>query len=209
MLRFLSILSLLVCCLQPTLWARISDSPLTSTPIHQAYLDVPMVQMALQAKVVNQQIFDFLVNKKSPLDQRVAVVSALGWNIDGQQNLQPFRQMLRKRFGSEFDPISEGYNRPDLMLIWAYLMAMDNYFDVREAVNIAAQASEYLYNSQAGMLVITLIRSQDDMDRDWCYVWRNWTQLSDDWASLKKDKVRKDAYAIVGDYLGLYGDGCR
>ena len=82
-------------------WALMwADSPLTSTDFAENYKDHPMVQMALNLHgddadpYVPVSILDFLANKKSPIDVRLAVINAISWNFDGKTSGEPF---LRER----------------------------------------------------------------------------------------------------------------
>ena len=63
-------------------WA---DSPLTSTHFADAYSDHPMVQMAdqMMQNDIPTTLLNFLADKNSPVDVRLAVINKIGWNFDG------------------------------------------------------------------------------------------------------------------------------
>jgi hypothetical protein len=65
-------------------FAARADSPVTSTPIADAYSDVPMVGAA-RTGAMTPAIADFLYSS-APIDQKAAVVNALGWSTDGKSN---------------------------------------------------------------------------------------------------------------------------
>jgi hypothetical protein len=57
-----------------------ADTPLTETSFYKAYLDVPMVEKAIQSKgIINNEILVYLCDS-NPLDLKIAVINALGWN---------------------------------------------------------------------------------------------------------------------------------
>ena len=68
--------------------AAMADSPLTSTVFHPCYADVAMVAQAaaLKGQDMNPQVAAYLADNTQPVDQRAAVVNALGWNSDGTNN---------------------------------------------------------------------------------------------------------------------------
>ena len=61
-----------------------ADSPLTSTDFYRAYLDVPIVKKAAEnPNKLTKEMMEYLYDDKNPLDIRIALVNAIGWNIDG------------------------------------------------------------------------------------------------------------------------------
>lgn len=54
-----------------------ADSPLTSTPFHQAYADMPLVMKASKTHTLDQEMTAYLLDSKKPLHQRLAVCNAL------------------------------------------------------------------------------------------------------------------------------------
>ena len=60
------------------------DSPLTSINFYRAYLDVPIVKKAADNPgKLTKDMMEYLYNDSNPLDIRIALINAVGWNIDG------------------------------------------------------------------------------------------------------------------------------
>ena len=78
-------------------WA---DSPLTSTHFSDAYSDHPMVQMAneMMQNDIPTTLLNFLSDKKSPVDVRLAVINKIGWNFDGTTMGQQLGEYLMGRY---------------------------------------------------------------------------------------------------------------
>ena len=58
-----------------------ADSPLTSTDFYLAYLDVPIVKAAADhPNVLTEEMMAFLHDDANPLDVRMALINAVGWN---------------------------------------------------------------------------------------------------------------------------------
>ena len=79
----------------PVLFA---DSPITSTPFSDAYMDINMVARAKDSGVLDTVTAYFLSSYEKPLDQKMAVVNALSWDINGKHNAVLFKEFLAKKF---------------------------------------------------------------------------------------------------------------
>lgn len=113
-----------------------ADSPITSTPIADAYLDIPLVQKAREKGVLTPEMAEFLSNPQHPVDHKAALINALSWRVEGKQNARLYEQFLRTRYGewnlSKFTP--------DEVFALAYLTVMDNYFRPERAMSLFDQA---------------------------------------------------------------------
>lgn len=179
-----------------------ADSPLTSTPFHEAYQEEKIVQLALNAAgVITPKLMKYLSHPKKPIAIKLAIINALGWNFDGQHNAEQFYAYLKDR--KKLNELEN--NNADLQICYAYLKAMDNYFEVEEALGFANQARSNS-NSYAIHLVASLIDAQQKMESDWCGVY------------LASDQVRNNselyldfdpgASAIIYNYMDLYATHC-
>ena len=179
-----------------------ADSPLTSTPFHEAYQEEKIVQLALNAAgVITPKLMKYLSHPKKPIAIKLAIINALGWNFDGQHNAEQFYAYLKDR--KKRNELEN--NNADLQICYAYLMAMDNYFEVGRALKLANKAKSHS-NSYAIHLVASLIEAQQKMESDWCGVF------------LASDQVRNNselyldfdpgASAIIYNYMDLYATHC-
>ena len=53
-----------------------SDSPLTSTEFHEAYIDIDEILKAEQTKVMTKELADFLHSKMNTIDLKAALALA-------------------------------------------------------------------------------------------------------------------------------------
>ena len=201
----LSLLLLLAILLNSNLLK--ADSPLTSTNIYEAYNELLIIDVALEADgKINQEIMFFLTGSQS-IDKKMALINALGWNIDGQNNAETFLDFLqkKKKYKNRFDFMQKG--TADELLCMAYILAMDNYFDVREALEIAEKALSKNKKSYTFNIITALIRAQNVFDKDWCEVYK----CTDSVRKNKKLKLdlQKPALDIIFGYMDLYKDECK
>ena len=201
----------LVICLLCSVSA-LADSPLTSTPFYKAYLDVPAVREAQRNPgEMTDNIKAFLIDDNNPLDQRIAVINAIGWDYEGLPTFSDYLDYyLEKNYGGKVASLSlqeicEDAS-PEQLVIFAYLRAMSDYFDVDEAFQIAQMAMRDPVEKQSFLLPIGLIASQIYLDMgEWCSVY----QIVNDMLNVDVEKdLRPEAVDIVMDYIGLYEDEC-
>ena len=186
-------------------WA---DSPLTSTDFAENYNDQPMVQMAL--KLSNESdtnipvsMLDFLADKKSPIDVRLAVINAISWNFDGKTSGEQLYEYLSKRYNIKTsDKIAKKLDAGTLA-VYAYAVAMSDYFNVTEAQELAHKAvKKDKSKSFSVAFIASLIDAQVYLDSDWGLVYKVVNDVLHD-GSLHLD-MRQEAIDSVMEYINLY-----
>lgn len=183
-----------------------ADSPLTSTNIYEAYDELLIIDVALEADgKINQEIMLYLTSSQS-IESKMALINALGWNINGQNNAETFLDFLqkKKKYKNRADFMEKG--TADELLCMAYILAMDNYFDVREALEIAEKALSKNKKSYTFNIITALIRAQNVFDKDWCGVYKSTDSVRKN-KKLKLD-MKKPAIDIIFGYMDLYKDEC-
>ena len=186
-----------------------ADSPLTSIQFYKAYEDIPIIKMAVASEgEITQPILEYLDDEKNLIDVKMAVINALGWDFDGLQNAQLFYFYAnRNKKFKDTDDFAQNA-RPDQRLCYAYLLALDNYFDVTSAAAIATAAAqtEKTANSYTFQLISALIKAQLAMDYDWCQVYSLTNAVRNN-IRLQKD-FRMAAISIIFEYMDLYAEEC-
>lgn len=190
------------------MWA---DSPLTSTNFNEAYAEHPMVEMAATLEpgdFIPTTLLDFLSDKQSPVDVRMAVVNQLGWKFEGHDGVDQFGEYLMKRHKVKTtDKLAKKLDGKTLC-VYAYAKAMSNYFDVTEASELAHEAvKKDKDHSFTVAFIAALIDAQIYLDSDWCMVYRVVANVAHD-GSLKLD-MRQSAIDNVMEYIGLYKEYCK
>lgn len=184
-----------------------ADSPLTSTDFYKAYLDVPLVAKVSKSNgVLTTEVFDYLNSKSISIDKKIAVINALKWNIKGKHNATLYLKKLL-RLHKDYTPVNF-YNKANAeeLICYAYLKAMDNYFDVKKAVLFSSQAAKRNPNSYTIAIVNQLIKAQLICNKDWCEVFTGMKHVREN-KQLTMD-FRKEASAIIFNYTDGYKKYC-
>lgn len=173
-------------------WA---DSPLTSTDFWRAYRELPQVKEAHDIERLNTRLANFLLDAKKPIDQKAAVINALSWNFYGRQNAMLFREVLAQKYKCNPEVVEPRLSSSELFCL-AYLTALDDYFNVKPALKLSAQARKRNPTSYTVAIVDGLIRSQTKME------WAPIAAVIGD-RNLKMD-LRPKANQIILNYMKLY-----
>ncbi len=187
---FLSILGLSLAA-----WA---DSPLTSTEFWTAYRDVPQVRAAHDLRHLNPGLNNYLLSK-APLDRKAAVVNALSWNYHGQQNAQLFLESAAHKYHKSLTDTLYMLT-PDEQFCWGYLMAMDNYFDVKTSLQTLRAARRRMPRSFTVAIVTELVEAQHNFAQQ--KLWQYVEPVFDD-PDLSRD-LRPQARKVIYNYMALY-----
>lgn len=186
-------------------WA---DSPLTSSDFAESYKDQPMVQMALKLSddsdaSIPVSMLNYLADKKSPVDVRLAVINAIGWNFNGKTAGQQLYEYLSTRYKAKtVDKLAKKLDAGTLA-VYAYALAMSNYFEVEEAQDLAHKAvKKDKSKSFSVAFIASLIDAQVHLDGDWGMVYKVVNDVLHN-GSLHLD-MRQEAIDSVMEYIDLY-----
>lgn len=186
----------------------LADSPITSTGFSVAYEDEAMVQIARGSDgLLTDELMQYLANDNNPIDVKMAVINELGWDFNGKKNTAAFLAYLKttKKFKDEKTLKKKASG--DILLCLAYLKAMDDYFDVKEAVVYADLALKKNKNSYTFQIIAGIIKAQAAFDTDWCKVYQLTDNVRNNASNLKMD-MRSKATDIIFEYMDLYADSC-
>jgi hypothetical protein len=185
-----------------------ADSPLTSTDFYKAYMDVPLIAKASQSNgVLTTEIFDYITSKSTSVDKKIAVINALKWNINGKNNAVIYLKKLFLKH-KEYSP-SNFFKKgtAEELICYAYLKAMDNYFDVKKASLFSSRAIKLSPNSFTIAVINQLIKVQMvNAPKNWCKIYSEMNKIREN-----KDLVfdfRKDAAKLIFIYTDGYKDYC-
>ena len=183
-------------------WA---DSPLTSTHFAEAYSDHPMVQMAdqMMQNDIPTTLLNFLADKNSPVDVRLAVINKIGWNFDGTTVGAQLGEYLMGRYGAKSEKKLVKKLDAGTLAVYAYAKAMSNYFDVTAASELGHQAVKKNKNKSFSVAMISaLIDAQIYLDSDWGMIYKVIADVLHD-GSLHLD-MRQEAIDNIMEYINLY-----
>ena len=182
----------------------LAGSPLTSTNIHEAYKDSAIIQLALKTEgKLTVELMNYLSDAKKPVELKIALINALGWDFNGKNNSTQFYEYLKEN--QNLKNINE--TSADILICYAYLKALDNYFDVDDAIKFAQKAKSKNKNSYTINIICALIEAQKAMGSNWCEVYNLTNNIRGNDA-LQID-MKEDAIKIIFEYMNLYKDYCK
>ena len=184
-----------------------ADSPLTSSDFYRAYLDVPLINKTSKSNgVLTDEVFKFLISSNS-LDKKIALINSLKWDIKGKNNSVLYFNKL-KLIHKEYTH-NNFYNKgsAEELICYAYLKALDNYFDVKTASLFSAQASQLNPKSYTISLINQLIKVQMiDSPKQWCEVYTRMDNIREN--TVLAQDFRKEASEIIFKYTDSYKEYC-
>lgn len=187
-------------------FSSFADSPLTSTIFWKTYNHPAIKKFANLKGKINVEGCIFLHNNKEPLEIRIATVNALGWNIKGQQNADAYLSyLISKNIHKNKNDFLKSGHKEDL-IIYAYMLAMDNYFDVQASIDICKIPVIKNDKSRCIQMISALIKSHSVLYKNYCDVYRI-MQNTDENKGLKNDMKNKAIQAIF-KYINRYKKYC-
>ena len=207
--------------IQLALFSR-ADSPLTSTTFCKAYDDIALIKKTMleEKSVLNSEHLAFFDNATIPLDQKVALINALGWGDTVKTTMYIAHLAAKYKIPSVvFDSIltwrgsqpnlyspAAAISAEDLCCL-AYMQAMGNYFAPIKGYYCAYQAANIKPQSEAVSYVYGLILAQFYLDNDWCQVYKIMEAVRD-FDAYSTDRLREAAIANIFEYITLYKESC-
>lgn len=182
-----------------------ADSPLTSVTFWQVYKNDPIVNKAAQSKNrLNKELSAYLV-QENPLCIKLAVINALGWKRKGQHNSDFFLKYILKKFNlKKIDELNNA-KKSDILVCFAYMKAMDNYFDVSEAYKMIKYLKErYEFDPFYGF-AYSLIATQNILNNDlgFCNIYNEAKNFQPGNQNLKHQEVWNIYYSYFESYKSL------
>lgn len=191
-----------------------ADSPLTSTDFYKAYMDVPLVQEAMKCKgKMTNAMLEYIYAETNPLEIKLAIINAIGWNVKGLKNSQTFFKfvMNKKNYKTDFGGDYTAFNwnaTADELICYAYMKALDNYFDVTDAFDVAGLALKKNPNSFAVNMIYNLIKAQGlTAYGESCYASKTFSSLKNN-SKLTMD-MKNEAMPFVFEYMYDIGKDCK
>jgi hypothetical protein len=185
-----------------------ADSPLTSTEFYKGYIDIAIVKQARKSDgIITEKQLQFLTNAKNPIVIKLALINSLGWDTKGKSNAPEyldylFEQKPHLNYKNFINKASA-----EELICYAYLKAMDDYFNVKSASVFARQAMRKAPTSYSIHLIGTLIQVQGTNQNNWCTVYTKMNQVRIN-KKLQLDMRLISAAAVFG-YTDGYKEYCK
>ena len=185
-----------------------ADSPLTSTPFYKGYLDIAMIKSAAKSngKITKQQL-EYLTNSKNPIAVKLALINSLGWNTKGKSNATKYIAYL-----FEQKPQLNNQNfihkaSAEELICYAFLKAMDDYFNVKSASVFARQAMRKAPTTYSINLIGTLIQVQGVNAKNWCTIYTEMNKVRTN--KILLNDFRHKSIQVVFNYTDGYKEYCK
>lgn len=189
-----------------------ADSFLTSTIFHDAYRNKKIIKEAKNEKLLNEKLISYILKKKNPIAIKLAIINKLGWDFDRKKlNAEIFLNYLVKHnLFMDVNDITKNADE-EVVICYAYMLAMGDYFNVREAKLIASIAKikdrKNKKSSYAINLICSLIDAQNEAAKDrYCRAYKHCDDVRNN-MSLKND-FNKKARKKVFEYVDVYKKYC-
>ncbi len=184
-----------------------ADSPLTSTEFHKAYLDVAIIKEAAKSNgIITEKQLQFLTDSKNPIAVKLALINSLGWNKKGKSNAPKYLKYIYQQNPKLNNSNFINTATAEELICYAYLKAMDNYFNTKQACVFARQAMYKAPTSYSIYLIGTLIQVQGVDAKNWCDIYTNMNQIRTN-KKLKLDFRPKSIQAVFS-YTNGYRAYC-
>ena len=191
-----------------------ADSPLTSTDFYKAYSDVPLVQDAMKCKgKITNAMLEYIYAETNPLEIKLAIINAIGWDVKGIKNSQKFFKYVikKKNYKTDFEGdymAFKWYATRDELVCYSYLKAMENYFELADALDIASEAQRKYPESFAVNMIYNLIKAQGlTAFGESCYASKTFSSLKNN-PKLTMD-MKKESMPFVFEYMDDIGEDCK
>ena len=199
-----SIRNIIVIVMMFCYYSSKADSPITSTSFADVYNSERIVRNALMAKgKITHEIMVYLSEETNPVEVKIATINALSW---GNDNYESFISYLKNKYSTQSEITLLANLDASTLISLAYIKAMSNYFDVKEAFIIAQNAALKQPQSLSINMINALIYAQMAMDYNYCTVFQVCDRVVKD-ETLIKD-LHPKAIEQIMEYINLYSDGC-
>lgn len=176
-----------------------ADSPLTTTPIYLGYMDIPLIREADKSDgIITEKQLHFLNENRNPIAVKLALINSLRWRFEGKSNAPAYLKFLIERKPQLNYTNFINKASAEELICYAYLKAMDNYFDVKSATVFAKQAMRKAPTSYSIHLIGTLINVQSYLSKKESYkiyTFMNQVRTNN---KLKVDMRKKSTEAVYG-----------
>ena len=170
-------------------------------------MDIAIIKTAAKSNgTITEQQLQFLTNSKNPIAVKLALINSLGWATKGKSNGPVYLEYLfEKQPQLNYKNFINTATAQEL-IIYAYLKAMDDYFNVKSASVFAKQAMRKAPTSYSIHIIGTLIQVQAFNRKKWCNIYKEMGKVSTN-KKLNFDMRPKGVYLIF-EYINVYKKEC-
>jgi len=188
-----------------------ADSPLTSTPFHEAYTTE-------LGTVSSDGVVPFLLGDSSS-DVKAALINRLVLTPELKGMPRRYFEALARKALIDPAKLDVKHVGATELFVLGYLLALEDYFTLKAldpqgkglaakpAVELLRAAAERAPGDYTIQLVHALALGQRDMEKSFCDVWRHYEKVERAFPAARRN-LKPAAQTVVADYLVLYRDDC-
>ncbi len=171
-------------------------------------MDIAIIKTAAKSNgTITEQQLQFLTNSKNPIAVKLVLINSLGWTTKGKSNGPVYLEYLfEKQPQLNYKNFINKATAQEL-IIYAYLKAMDDYFNVKSASVFAKQAMRKAPTSYSIHIIGTLIYVQGFSQNNWCSIYKNINLVRTN-KKLKSD-FRTKSLKTIFSYTDGYKEYCK
>lgn len=177
-----------------------ANLPLTSCDVSRGYMESKWVKEAMNCKGdISTEIMEYLISE-GQIAEKIATIYKLGWDENASGNAIKFKKYL-------LQTRNEVNWTPDDYLCMAYLLSMNNQYNVTEAGILAERAVKMNYNSFTFQIVLSLINAQALIAKnESCRAYKGCNFVRKN-GNFKQD-MNKESVDAIFEYMDIYKDRC-
>ena len=187
-----------------------ADSPITSTTFGTAYLHESIVSTAANSKGdLTKKMLVYLAEDSNPIGVKLALINQLGWRLKGKNNGNRYFKYLMKtrNYKNEGDLLESSSG--DEIVCLTYLYAIDNYFEMKNAILYAEVGIFKNPGSYAAQMIRALVNAQDKFNQKaWCESY-NFTDGVRNNPEIFYRDLNQAAIDIIFGYMDIYKKSCK
>lgn len=172
-----------------------------------------IIKEAKRLNKLNDKLITVILNKRKPVALKLAIINQLGWDFTYRQNNSELflEYVIREKIFSDLEDLKANADE-EVLISFAYMLAMEDYFDVSDALLLAWRSvsmdKKNRKQSYSINLVCALIEAQAKQhSNNWCASYKKCDAVRTH-SKLKRD-IKKKARVIVFNYVQLYQEFCR
>jgi len=180
-----------------------ADSPLTSTYFYLHYLNYSLVAEAQETKAITHEMIVYILDTENPIEIKVAIINALGWGNNSNENYLELRAYAMNKYDVYTD--KKLFDKIDgkVMVCFAYMKGLSDYFDVKYAVKMSKLAQKKDQDSYCVNIIAALIQAQEYFNKNrWDMIYSTVNQVNN--TTWRNDDMSDEAAVSLMEYIGYY-----
>jgi hypothetical protein len=185
-----------------------AGSPLAQTRFFSACYMNEKVQYAEEKGILDGTLASYLIDPAVPVDQKAAVINALTWGKNGDNNIVAYRMFLARKYGKSHESLNTSELTGDESFCLGYMLMMNDPKDLSKAIALLETAKTSNPHSFTAGIFHSIAVAQNFINNGkLCEGWSVCNSLISD-SSLNHD-LNAEAEGILIAEIAKYKENCR